>query len=356
MAGLEKDGLVLSKAGTIPPAVPLIAGDRVLFLDSSSNLNMADEFGNITLFATSGNPMTLAAATAETASLNIPEGTTPDYPNNGDIWTTSAGIFVQIEGTTVGPLMAGGGSYIGGSITEGQVAFGDATSNNIDGSSNLTYTDGESLILQGGSCAIQLNDQASRYGPWLLYANTGSFYIYGGENSLVINNNGIYSYGSIYSGGLVNLATYNDISPNDGDIWYDGSNVNVQASGISIPLGYGVTPGTNGSIEELSEDSDYYFETPTLKTYPIVVHSTFDKYISQISIQTVTGSCIVTFNNDGSPFSELTNLFVDDTISYYYPISPTDLPFFAGSRITMTVVGITGATDLQFTFNTTRID
>ena len=44
------------------------------------------------------------AATATTAGLRVPHGAAPTSPVNGDIWTTTAGLFVRINGVTVGPL------------------------------------------------------------------------------------------------------------------------------------------------------------------------------------------------------------------------------------------------------------
>jgi hypothetical protein len=44
------------------------------------------------------------ASTTAKAPLNIPHGTAPTSPVNGDIWTTTAGLFVRINGVTVGPL------------------------------------------------------------------------------------------------------------------------------------------------------------------------------------------------------------------------------------------------------------
>lgn len=43
-------------------------------------------------------------STTTTASINIPQGTAPTAPNNGDVWTTSGGIFSRINGATQGPL------------------------------------------------------------------------------------------------------------------------------------------------------------------------------------------------------------------------------------------------------------
>lgn len=52
------------------------------------------------------------ASTTGTAGMNCGVGATPTTPVNGDIWCTSAGMFVQINGGTVGPLGAGAGGTI----------------------------------------------------------------------------------------------------------------------------------------------------------------------------------------------------------------------------------------------------
>lgn len=44
------------------------------------------------------------ASTTADASLRIPHGAAPTSPVNGDIWTTTAGLFVRVNGATVGPL------------------------------------------------------------------------------------------------------------------------------------------------------------------------------------------------------------------------------------------------------------
>ena len=47
---------------------------------------------------------TLPAGTTSIAPLRIPHGSAPTSPVNGDIWTTTAGLFVRVNGSTVGPL------------------------------------------------------------------------------------------------------------------------------------------------------------------------------------------------------------------------------------------------------------
>ncbi len=58
-----------------------------------------DNVGNII-----AKMLTTAAATTAHASINLPQGSAPTSPNNGDIWMTSAGLFYRFNATTHGPL------------------------------------------------------------------------------------------------------------------------------------------------------------------------------------------------------------------------------------------------------------
>lgn len=51
-----------------------------------------------------GDRVTTVASDTTSAKWNLPHGAAPSSPVNGDIWTTTAGLFVRINGTTVGPL------------------------------------------------------------------------------------------------------------------------------------------------------------------------------------------------------------------------------------------------------------
>jgi len=48
--------------------------------------------------------LNLAAGTTGVSSLRIPHGAAPTTPVDGDLWTTTAGLYVRINGATVGPL------------------------------------------------------------------------------------------------------------------------------------------------------------------------------------------------------------------------------------------------------------
>lgn len=48
--------------------------------------------------------LNLPAATTSLSSLRLAHGAAPSAPVNGDMWTTTAGLYVRINGATVGPL------------------------------------------------------------------------------------------------------------------------------------------------------------------------------------------------------------------------------------------------------------
>ena len=71
-----------------------------------------------TYLALSGGTLTgkvnTAASAAGGAGFNLPHGSAPTSPTNGDVWTTTAGMYVRVNGTTVGPFGTGA---VWGSIT-----------------------------------------------------------------------------------------------------------------------------------------------------------------------------------------------------------------------------------------------
>lgn len=72
----------------------------------SSSAVASQAYGNTTDLAPHtfhGQVITTAGTTAA-ASLRIPHGAAPSSPTNGDVWTTTAGLFVRINGATIGPL------------------------------------------------------------------------------------------------------------------------------------------------------------------------------------------------------------------------------------------------------------
>jgi hypothetical protein len=96
--------------GTIrlPNAGPIYARDagntanlRVITLHSDDQVYIGDG----TTGAVNTSPIHIfKATTTAAASIRVPHGTAPTSPVNGDMWTTTSGLFVRINGVTVGPL------------------------------------------------------------------------------------------------------------------------------------------------------------------------------------------------------------------------------------------------------------
>jgi hypothetical protein len=93
--------LMLAAIGLGQPA--LAAADKPLVLESAKIKQLP-----------ASTTLQVNASGTGAASINIPHGTAPTSPTNGDCWTTTGGLYCRINGATVGPYGTGGG---GSSIT-----------------------------------------------------------------------------------------------------------------------------------------------------------------------------------------------------------------------------------------------
>ncbi len=83
------------------------------------------------------------------ASINIPHGTAPSSPNNGDCWTTTGGLYCRINGATVGPYSTGGaiaskdeGSTLSSATTSVDYVGAGVTATNVGGAITVTIPGG----------------------------------------------------------------------------------------------------------------------------------------------------------------------------------------------------------------------
>jgi hypothetical protein len=112
----------------------------------------------------------ITAPTSNTtfASLRLPHGSAPTSPVNGDIWTTTTGMFVRVNGTTVGPLSAGGGGSNLDSLTD------------VDLVTNAPVVTGDSLVYNGtqwvnnGDIAASISTFATNLAPLSRQSNTSA--------------------------------------------------------------------------------------------------------------------------------------------------------------------------------------
>lgn len=101
---------------------------------------------------TAGGLIQTTASATGGAGLNLPHGTAPTSPVNGDIWTTTAGAYARINNATIN---LGSGSP-GGSDT--QLQFNNSGS--FGGSANLTWS--------GSALSVNAADAATNTSPDVL--------------------------------------------------------------------------------------------------------------------------------------------------------------------------------------------
>lgn len=173
------------------------------------------------LIGQSGTVTLLQAATTAASSLRIPHGTAPTSPADGDTWTSTAGLFTQINGTT---------------RTQADTAYVDAGLALKAPLASPTFT-GAVLIADGTAAAPSLAFTSDNDG-----SGTGIYR--SGANALSIATNGLLRF-TIESNGDVTIADGKTIAVGTGN----GTKI---AGSTSQKLGfYGVTAiaQRNGAVQ-----------------------------------------------------------------------------------------------------------
>lgn len=100
-------GVVVAPALTATNVVQPTAADVIplsLRAHASQSVNLQEwqnSSGTALAYMGLHGNLVLPASTTTIASINLPHGTAPSAPVNGDMWTTSSGLYVQINGSTV---------------------------------------------------------------------------------------------------------------------------------------------------------------------------------------------------------------------------------------------------------------
>jgi hypothetical protein len=87
-----------------------------------------DLLGYTALNAAGGSmsgPLSLVASTSNHAGLVVTPGAAPIAPVDGSMWVTAAGLFIQVNGSTVGPLVAT--ANLPATINQGDLLYGSGS-------------------------------------------------------------------------------------------------------------------------------------------------------------------------------------------------------------------------------------
>ena len=132
--------------------------DRILAAEEVQRLYVAASESPTFQDVTAIGQILGSASTTARASLNLPEGAAPSSPADGDVWTTTAGLFIHVNSTTYGPL---GAASAFDTEAELETALTDVTD---------VYTDNDTVpVADGGTGAATLTD-----GGILLGSGTGA--------------------------------------------------------------------------------------------------------------------------------------------------------------------------------------
>lgn len=178
---------------------------------------------------------TLQASTTGAAPLNIPQGTAPTSPVNGDVWTTVAGLFARINGTTVGPFAAAAGS--GFPVSTTTYAVQDATDATKQQKWNLASSSASTILtLKGQQSTSQTLAFPNVTGSDTL-ATLGLANVFTAKNTFPATTTGAAS---------INLpAGTAPTSPVDGDVWTTTAGVFARINGGTVgPFNAGGITGT----------------------------------------------------------------------------------------------------------------
>lgn len=89
----------------------------------ASNFTFASNTLSVPNITLTGLALTAASATGG-AGFRMPHGAAPTSPTNGDVWTTSAGLYAQINGATVGPYASSAGTLTNPMNAVGDIIIG----------------------------------------------------------------------------------------------------------------------------------------------------------------------------------------------------------------------------------------
>lgn len=185
--------------------------------------------------------ITVASAPAS-AGLRLPPGTAPGTPVNGDLWTTSAGMFVRVAGVTVGPLgqsltIGSAGCFMSNATGGSAIPLCGTLTSGLD---QAVGTAPGSLVMRGASVWAALTPGA--VGGPLVSQGPGSPLVYGTRSG--------------------NTAAYATVS----GAFVNGHCLQVDASGNIVDAGGACTTGggggtvTSGTINQLA----FYASTGTV--------------------------------------------------------------------------------------------
>ena len=203
-----------------------------------------------------------AASTTSAAGIRLLHGSAPTTPVNGDLWTTTAGLYARINGSTVGPFGTGAGG-LSGSGSSGHMPY-------WNGSSSLTYDSDGSFFWDATNNRLGIGTTAPHAPLEIAAANISGYGQLTIRNTTASTGVGIVFYNDQQTG----IRSYFNMDDEVG-IWKFQNYNNGSYGVISLnPLGGNIGIGTTTATQalELGASKWLSFEGATADDY----ETTFD--------------------------------------------------------------------------------
>jgi hypothetical protein len=261
---------------------------------------------------------TFAAGTTSNASMRVPHGVAPTTPTNGDIWTTTAGLYVRVNGATVGPLAAATADPpADGKLYARKGATWDEITDDFATKADLSYVAANYLNLTGGALSGQLI---------IDYPAVGTKLTVGGNGAGIVNAQISNLSTGVSAGSRLTISTGIDYS----NILMDLSNTGA-GSVFQILAGAGVTGGIDISAVKVTGP------TPTAG----------DNSTKFATTAFVAGALVPLAPLAGATFTGKVNIKPSDAGSAYFNIStgtgvPPSAPVQGDMWATGSVLGFQG--------------
>jgi hypothetical protein len=178
-------------SGAAPLASPALTGNVTITTNSTSPalfvtqtgtgniLTLHDQAGDTTFVAIDQNgKVNTIPSVAASAGFNVPHGAAPTTPVNGDIWTTTGGLFMRQNGTTQQYVDLAGSQTINGvkTFSNANLTLGNATGNG-------TINVGTGAVISGSTRTINIGTASAA-------GSTNAINIGGGSGTTTTTLNG----------------------------------------------------------------------------------------------------------------------------------------------------------------------
>jgi hypothetical protein len=177
--------------------------------------------------------LTTSPAVAATAGFRLNPGAAPTTPVDGDMWATSAGIYAQIAGATVGPMVGANllstyaplaGATFTGKVKTAASTSGAAGFNLSPGVSPLSPVDGDFWC---DTFVAQLRMGGTNY--WLAFLNQNQTY----TGAMTFNARTVFAASGTTASIQLRPGT-TPASPVDGDMWLTSVGLFARVSGATV--------------------------------------------------------------------------------------------------------------------------